>query len=426
MINLPYRNLLPVTLLFYSCAGTQPGWTYQLEDDPQYIQGVGQVTRSEKNFREKAFKAAEREIARQLSVEINSSSTREKVVDLSKTVKDKYTEFVQTNIQQSLIEVKKIDEFQDKVNFYVLLGLDREKYFERKKAEKNRALEEIQNITESLSNLEIDEQLSSLNSAIGLLLEKDMLYEKNQSNDFLYTHIKSNINQRLSKLSVESENSTVGYNPLLQNKLSVPISVKYNGTLTKALPISIIVDDTLVSNSLSNDRSTTEIIVEPKNNNDQVVRIMLSKTIFGENNDFYVDADLDLGGFLIRPVIGDLEIKITGPLVKEQKQRIKSRIEQFLLTRFHYEKSADEKTNIHVSIERSDKARFGDNYPFVSYSSGAVIITNNSVKNVFKINSQKGVNFESADKAFDGAINRICEEQNISVIFKTNKGKAKK
>ena len=135
MINLPYRNLLPISLLFYSCAGTQPGWTYQLEDNPQYIQGVGQVTRSEKNFREKAFKAAEREIARQLSVEINSSSTREKVVDLSKTVKDKYTEFVQTNIQQSLIEVKKIDEFQDKVNFYVLLGLDREKYFERKKAE---------------------------------------------------------------------------------------------------------------------------------------------------------------------------------------------------------------------------------------------------------------------------------------------------
>ena len=60
MINLPYRNLLPVSLLFYSCAGTQPGWTYQLEDDPQYIQGVGQVTRSEKNFREKAFKAAEK------------------------------------------------------------------------------------------------------------------------------------------------------------------------------------------------------------------------------------------------------------------------------------------------------------------------------------------------------------------------------
>jgi hypothetical protein len=152
---------------------------------------------------------------------------------------------------------------------------------------------------------------------------------------------------------------------------------------------------------------------------------MLSKTIFGEDNNLYVDADLDLGGFLIRPVIGDLEIRITGPLGKEQKQRIKSRIEQFLLTRFHYEKSVDEKTNIQVSLERSDKARINDNYPFVSYSSGAVIITNNSVKNVFKIESQKGVNFESADKAFDVAINKICEEQNISVIFETNKGKAK-
>ena len=225
---------------------------------------------------------------------------------------------------------------------------------------------------------------------------------------------------------MESENSTICYKPRLQNQLSVPISVKYNGTLTKALPISIIVNDTLVSNSLSNDRSTTEIIVEPKNNKDQVVRIMLSKTIFGDDNNLYVDADLDLGGFLIRPVIGDLEIRITGPLGKEQKQRIKSRIEQFLLTKFHYEKSADGKTNIQVSIERNDKARISDNYPFVSYSSGAVIIKNNSVKNVFKIDSQKGVNFESADKAFDGAINKICDEQNISVIFETNKGKVKK
>jgi hypothetical protein len=427
-INYLYRNTyhIIIVILFYSCAGTQPEWVNQLDNNPIYIQGVGVASKTEKDYRELAFKSAEREIARQLEIDIKSISRREKVVNLSKTVKDIYTEFVQTNIQQNLKDVKKIDEFQDKVNFYVLLGLDREKYLKRKKEEKDQAFEEIQNIMKSLGTMSIDEQLSSLNKAMGLILEKDMLYKKNLNDDYLYSQIKSQINQWLSKLSIELENSTITYNPLLQNKLSVPISVRYNGALTKALPISIIVNDTLVSNSLSNDRSTTKIIVEPKNNKDQVVRIMLSKTIFGEDNDFYVDADLDLGGFLIRPVIGDLEIKIIGPLVKKQKQRIKSRIEQFLLTRFHYEKSADEKTNIQVSLERSDKARISDNYPFVSYSSGAVIITNNSVKNVFKIESQKGVNFESADKAFDVAINKICAEQNISVIFETNKGKAKK
>ena len=32
----------------------------------------------------------------------------------------------------------------------------------------------------------------------------------------------------------------------------------------------------------------------------------------------------------------------------------------------------------------------------------------------------------SSDESFDGAIDKICEEQNISVIFETNKGKVKK
>jgi len=422
MINLLYRNTYPLTIaiLFYSCAGTQPEWVNQLESDSIYIQGVGVAPKSDKNYREFAFKSAESEIARQLNVEVKSSTTREKVVDLSKTVKDIYTEFVQTNIQQSLKEVKKIDEFQDKENFYVLLGLDRKKLLERKKEERLQALEEIRDIMESIRTLKIDEQLSSLNRAMGIILKKDILYEKNNSNEFLYTNIKSNINKRISDLTAELENSTLTYNPLLQNKVTVPLSIKYKGVLTKALPITIILNDSLVGISLSNDNSITDIIVEPINNNDQVVRIMLSEMIFGIDNNLYIDADLYLGGFLIRPVIGDLDIKITGSLVEEQKQRIKSSIEQFLLTSFQYEKSTDEKTKILVSIERNDKPRFSDNYPYASYCSGAVIITNNSAKNVFKIKSHKGVNFESSNKAFDYAINELCKIVNISVIFGSN------
>ena len=422
LISFHFRKTfhLLIIVIFFSCAGTKPEWTYQLKEDHIYIQGVGISSVKEKDYREKAFNSAENEIARQLKVEIKSTSTREKVVVLSKTVKDRYTDLVQTSIQQSLNEVKKIDEFRDKEKFYVLLGLDREVYFQRKKAEREQALDEIKTITKSLNGLKIDEQLLNLNKAIGLILKKDLLYEKDQSNNFLYTNLKTSINKRIRKLSAESKLSILNYNPLLQNKLSIPISIRYDGTISKALPIKIILDGNVVMNSLSNDRSTTELIIEPKSHKDQIVSIFLSELVFGEDKDSFIDTDLDLGGFIIRPILGDLDFQFIGPLLENQKSRLKSSIEQYLFSKFKYENSLNEKTRILISLERFDKPRYGEQYPHISICSGSIAVSNGTSKNILKIENQKGVDFEDIGKAFDNSINTLCKKENIAVIFENN------
>ena len=410
--------LLLVLIFIYCCTSTKPTWINDLEDDPQYYQGIGRVSITDNNYRQKAFQAAEGEIARQLNVEIKGSSTRNKVIDLSKTVQDRYTAFVQTNIQQTLKDVKKIDEYQDKENFYLLLGLDRQMYIDQKRAERDQALDEVQNIMQRINTLDIIDQFSGLNRALGVIIEKDLLYEQNSDDDFIYTKLETELDQLISKLSLEIDRTTILYNPLLENKLSIPMRINYDGELSRSLPISVYLDDLLLSRSLSNDKSITEVIIEPEGYDDQVVTITLSKDVFGDHENIYVNHNIDIGSFVIRPVIGELSIKVSGPLSKNQKNRMADRIKQFLLSRFNHEDQLGQELKISIAIERNDKPKYGEGYPYVSYSSGSINVSKGSMKNVFKIKRYKGSDFKDGDQAFDNSINKLCEHDNLNVIFK--------
>jgi len=125
-----------------------------------------------------------------------------------------------------------------------------------------------------------------------------------------------------------------------------------------------------------------------------------------------------LGSFIIRPVISKLNITVSGPLSKNQKDRMANRFEQFLLSQFRIDDSLPEETKINIIIERNDKPQYADGYPFISYSMGSINIASGGKKNVFKINKHKGSDFGSAEKAFNNSINKLCEKQNLSVIFK--------
>lgn len=412
-----YINALFVTLIFYCCSSTSPYWINKLEDNPQYYQGIGRVPVAEDNYRQKAFQAAESEIARQLNVEIKGSSTRNKVIDLSKTVEDKYTAFVQTNIQQTLKNVKKIDEYQDKDNFYLLLGLDKKKYLDKKRLEREKALDEVQNIKQRINSLGIVDQFADLNKAFEIIIEKDLLYEQNSDDDFIYAEFETKLGQLMSKLSMEIDRSTVLYNPLLENKLSISVKIKYDGQLSRSLPISLYLDEKIIGQTISNEQSITEVIIEPEGYDDQVVTIAIDKNIFGEDKNIYIDHNFELGSFVIRPVIGDLKINVTGPLSKNQKSRLSNRVEQFLLSKFEHNEKTEMVTDVSIAIERNDKPRYAENYPNVSFSSGSIIVSDASMKNVFKIKNFKGSDFNNVDQAFDKAINKICEHTNLSVIF---------
>ena len=399
------------------CSSTKPTWVNNLEDDAQYYQGIGRVSIRDNNYRQKAFQAAESEIARQLNVDIKGSSTRNKVIDLSKTVEDRYTASVQTNIQQTLKDVKKIDEYQDKDNFYLLLGLDKQKYLEQNRKEKEQALDEIQTIIGRIHSLDVVEKFVDLNRALGIIINKYLLYEQNSNDDFIYTKIETDLGKLISKLSLEIDHSTILYNPLLENKLSVPVKVNYDGELSASLPISLYLDKSIVGKTLSSEKLITKVIIEPEGYNDQVVVITIDKDIFGEDKNIYIDHNIELGSFVIRPVIGDLKINVTGPLSKNQKVDY-----QIELNNFYYQ-SLNMMINkmvmdVSIIIERDDKPRYAENFPNVSFSSGSIIVSNGSMKNVFKIKKFKGSDFNNVDQAFDRSLNKLCEHSNLSVIFK--------
>ena len=104
------------------------------------------------------------------------------------TVQDKYIDLVQSDIQATLDEIEKLDEYQDKKNFYVLLGLNKEDYFQKKKRKAN-AIDKVSQIIKNLDSLKIDRRLQELNEAINILFSKELIYEKKIVPEGSYTII---------------------------------------------------------------------------------------------------------------------------------------------------------------------------------------------------------------------------------------------
>ena len=52
-----YRSLVIFSLILFisACSPPQPSWVIKVEEDPQFIQGLGRVSKEEENYREKAF-----------------------------------------------------------------------------------------------------------------------------------------------------------------------------------------------------------------------------------------------------------------------------------------------------------------------------------------------------------------------------------
>ena len=65
-----YINTFLLVFILNCCSSTKPSWINDLEDNAQYYQGIGRVSIRDNNYRQKAFQAAESEIARQLNVDI--------------------------------------------------------------------------------------------------------------------------------------------------------------------------------------------------------------------------------------------------------------------------------------------------------------------------------------------------------------------
>ena len=415
---LQFSYAITIVFVCCSCVGSKPEWINELKDRDKYFIGLGVCSKSEKNYREIAFNKAEVEIARQLRVQTKSSVKREKKVVRSVTVQDKYIDLVQSDIQATLDEIEKLDEYQDKKNFYVLLGLNKEDYFQKKKKEKANAIDKVSQIIKNLDSLKIDRRLQELNEAINILFSKELIYEKDSSGRFIYNNLKNKLSENLDKLFLDAGASRLYYNPFLQNKLTATISVLYEGKLCTPLPIVIELDGAIISKLYSSDKKQTELVLEPSKKNEQIVKVILDQTIFGEKIDLLNPSDLTIGELVLDPIIGDLDISFNGPLNKDQKKRIESNIENFFFTRFQKKKTEFNESKVIVSVERSDQPKPQHNFPNISYISGSISISNGILENTFIISRTKGVDFESADRAYDKSISNLLSEKHLSMIFK--------
>ena len=140
MINLPYRILLTVSLLFYSCAGTQPGYPNQFENDPQYAQdsefwsGTGQANIGDESYQQVARSRALNIIAEQLEVEIKSS-----IIDVQEQygvgLSGKGNEYnkvtIESRVNTNLENIEYFDENKKKGIYYISARLNKEKYFNK-------------------------------------------------------------------------------------------------------------------------------------------------------------------------------------------------------------------------------------------------------------------------------------------------------
>jgi len=140
MINLPYRILLTISLIFYSCAGTQPGWPNQLEDDPQYAQdsefwfGKGQANIGGTSYQQVARTRALTMIAEQLEVEIKSSiiDVQEQYgVGLGGKANEYFKVTIESRVNTNLENIEYFDENEKKGVYYISARLNKEKYFNK-------------------------------------------------------------------------------------------------------------------------------------------------------------------------------------------------------------------------------------------------------------------------------------------------------
>ena len=241
------------------------------------------------------------------------------------------------------------------------------------------------------------------------------MYDK-LDGDFLYTVNKSNFDEFKNQISFKIEKTTWEYNPLVTKKFSIPISILFRNQLIESIPIEVVENDNVIKELVSDDKKTTNITIDAKGAEERIFSIIISDKIFGENQNNFSE-QLTLGNFVTQPIIGKLNIDVKGPLTKGQRSRLSSCLEQFFLENFKESNQSEGVTNISLFFERDDQPKYGDKYPFTSYCSASIEVSNGIAENVFTIRRQKGSDFINHDKAFDKALNEVCKRDKLFVIF---------
>ena len=437
MINLPYRNLLPISLLFYSCAGTQPEWPNQLEDDPQYAQdsefwfGNGQANIRDASYQQVARTRALNIIAEQLEVEIKSSfiDVQEQYgVGLGGKGNEYNKVTIESRVNTNLENIEYFDENKKKSIYYISARLNKEKYFDKIRKQVEQASAISLNHIKSASENELMEALSHYLQALESIkpfLDQypEVIYQSQQKE--LYPLLVDLINTSNNNINISMINGDVSIKSIVDDSKIVKIKCidKSNGNPLAGIPIEIFWDmedqnSSIITNSEGIANYEIKRIWSAAKN--QVIKFQIN----------YDDLYLKTLEKILRldPKVFETNINIEGPKIflsatvnnlgkvidhKDLSATIKKYFVDLSSAEFVKSRSkADLELKYYINTEERSK-RLNNKYPFFVYATGSLsIIRIENNEEIYSINlpESKGADFNQNIIAGKRAIKNLLKE----------------
>ena len=447
MINLPYRTLLTVPLLFYSCAGTQPGWPNQLEDDPQYSQdsefwyGTGQANIGDASYQQVARSRALNIIAEQLEVEIKSS-----IIDVQEQygvgLSGKGNEYnkvtIESRVNTNLENIEYFDENKKKGIYYISARLNKERYFNiiRKQVEQASAisLNHIKSASENELMGALSHYLQALESINPFLDQYPEVNYQSQQKE-LYPLLVDLINTSNSNINISMINEDVSIKSIVDDSkvLKIKCIDKSNGKPLAGIPIEIFWDmedqnSSIITNSDGIANYEIKRIWSAAKN--QVIKFQIN----------YDDLYLKTLEQILRldPKVFETNINIEGPKIflsatvqnlgkvidhKGLSATIKKYFVDLSSAEFVKNRpKADLELKYYINTEEKSK-RLNNKYPFFVYATGSLsIIRIENNEEIYSINlpESKGADFNQNIIAGKRAIKNLQKEINDEGLLGLN------
>ena len=447
MIKLPYRNLLLISLLFYSCAGTQPGWPNQLEDDPQYAQdsefwfGTGQANIGDASYQQVARTRALNIIAEQLEVEIKSSiiDVQEQYgVGLGGQANEYNKVTIESRVNTNLENIEYFDEKKKKGIYYISARLNKEKYFDkiRKQVEQASAisLNHIKTASENELMEALSHYLQALESIKPFLDQYPEVNYQSQQKE-LYPLLVDLINTSNNNISISMINEDVSIKSIVDDSkiLKIKCIDKSNGNPLAGIPIKIFWDmenqnSSIITNSEGIANYEIKRIWSAAKN--QVIKFQIN----------YDDLYLKTLEQILRldPKVFETNINIEGPKIflsatvqnlekvidhKDLSATIKKYFVDLSSAEFVKNRSkADLELKYYINTEERSK-RLNNKYPFFVYATGSLsIIRIENNEEIYSINlpESKGADFNQNIIAGKRAIKNLLKEINDEGLLGLN------
>ncbi|MEA1985995.1 MAG: LPP20 family lipoprotein [Candidatus Marinimicrobia bacterium] len=197
-----------------------PSWIIQTPTDNAYLIGIGSSpkTAGSTEHIQKAKNSALNMIAGEIQVKI-SSEVVNSLIEKGEIVEEEFRERIQAKTQMDLEGYELVENWEDETNFYVYYRLSKEKYASAKKKKQDEAIQlALDNHLTAKLNLAKNNYADAIKyyikslEAIEIYLSESLEAEVNGEKVFLGNLLYKKLQDVISDISIESENSKINCN----------------------------------------------------------------------------------------------------------------------------------------------------------------------------------------------------------------------